>query len=244
MKETTLGMMLPDGLVWILDKLGFEWPDLDEDEIRRGAELLRQYGIDLGDVIDAVDQRMNLDIVGASQSQGVLAFADAWNQNRSQNLQKIVDAMDPAATGVDLAADAVLALKVKVIVDVTLTAAQVATALASSLVTFGAGAAVAAGLILARKAALNIAMDIAFEELMAQVLPLVITPMVEEIPSIADALLDSPIVTGTVGDLGQVRIDLDALDQAAEDMEAAATDLETVTSQFLASVRSLNIMGG
>ena len=30
-------MMLPNELIWVMEKLGFEWPDIDEDELRRGG---------------------------------------------------------------------------------------------------------------------------------------------------------------------------------------------------------------
>lgn len=30
-----MGMMLPNELVWVMEKLGFEWPDIDEDEVRK-----------------------------------------------------------------------------------------------------------------------------------------------------------------------------------------------------------------
>jgi hypothetical protein len=239
-----MGMMLPDGLVWIMDKLGFEWPDLDEDEIHRAATLVRQYGSDLGATIDAVDRRINVDVLGASTSQAALALADGWTQNRSQNLQQLLDVVDPAATGVDLFADAVLALKIKVIADVTITAAQVAAALASSFVTFGAGAAVAAGLIIARKKALDALVDIAVEELLGQVLPMVIEPLTAQVPAVVNAVLDAPVVTGAVGDLGELTADLDALEQASSDLDTASTDLETLTAQFLADLESLNITGG
>ena len=32
-------MMLPNELIWVMEKLGFEWPDIDEDEVRKGAVL-------------------------------------------------------------------------------------------------------------------------------------------------------------------------------------------------------------
>lgn len=37
-----MGMMLPNELVWILDKLGSEWPDVEEDEVRRAGQVLAQ----------------------------------------------------------------------------------------------------------------------------------------------------------------------------------------------------------
>ncbi|MFJ2371173.1 hypothetical protein [Microbacterium sp. NPDC087665] len=50
-----MGLMLPNELVWVLEKLGFEWPDIDEDEVRKGSVLVRSFGTDLEDVIQAID---------------------------------------------------------------------------------------------------------------------------------------------------------------------------------------------
>ncbi len=35
-----MGMMLPNELIWVMEKLGFEWPDIDEDELRRGGHII------------------------------------------------------------------------------------------------------------------------------------------------------------------------------------------------------------
>lgn len=239
-----VGMMLPDELIWIMDKLGFEWPDLDEDEIHRGANLVRSYVSDLESMIHRADLRVNNDFLSATKGQTSIAFADGWNQNRSQNLQQLLDHADPIAGGIDLFADAVLALKIKVIAEVTITAAQVTAALASSLVTFGAGAAAAAALIIARKKAMDILTDMAVEELMGQMLPLVIEPLSQKIPAIVDAVLNAPLVTGSVGDVGELYVDVAALEQASNDMEQDAADHETLTQQFLADLQSLNVTGG
>ncbi|WP_408896611.1 hypothetical protein ACJ5H2_16955 [Nocardioides sp. R1-1] len=239
-----MGMMLPNELIWIMDKLGFEWPDLDEDEIRKAAVLLRQYGEDLDATIAWADQRINADVVGTTKGNAGLAYADGWNQARSQHLQQLVDFIDPAATGVDVFADAVLALKVKVIAEVTITAAQVVAALASAAFTFGAGAAVAAGLIIARKKALDALTDMAVEEVMAQVLPMIIEPFTQQIPAVVDAVLNAPVVTGAVGEVGEYQMDLAALEQASADLETNAQDQESITEQFLADIAALNITGG
>jgi len=79
-----------------MEKLGFEWPDIDEDEVRKGAVLVRNLGTDLEDVIQAVDRKVNGDISGAMRGQTGPATLGAWNTNRSQNLQKLVDIMPPA----------------------------------------------------------------------------------------------------------------------------------------------------
>src|SRR5690625_209886 len=99
--------MLPDELVWVLQKLGFEWPDIDEDELRRGAEMVRTFGTDMESIIQSVDQKMNGDLTASMRGKAGPAYVNAWNLNRSQNLQKLLDLMDPAATGIDISAEGV-----------------------------------------------------------------------------------------------------------------------------------------
>ncbi|HWM15331.1 MAG TPA: hypothetical protein VNP97_01970 [Microbacterium sp.] len=53
----------------MMEELGFEWPDIDEDEVRKGAVLVRNLGTDLEDVIQAVDRKVNGDISAAMRGQ-------------------------------------------------------------------------------------------------------------------------------------------------------------------------------
>lgn len=239
-----MGMLLPGELVWVMDMLGFEWPNLDEDEIHRAADLVRQYRDDLEDTIRWADRRINGDVATAMTNKAALAYSEAWNRNRSDNLDQLVELLGPVASGIDMFADAVLALKVKVAAEVAITAAQIAAAAASAVVTLGASAAATAAIIVARKKALDIMTDIAVEELMAQLLPMVITPLADDIPRLAMAALDAPLVEGAAGDVGQFQADLAALEQAAADLETNADDQERITEQFLADLSSLQIVGG
>lgn len=234
-----MGMMLPNELVWILDKLGFEWPDVDEDEVRRAASLVRTFGSDLEMCIQAVDRRVNSDLAEAMRGKAGPAYVSAWNSNRSQNLQQLLDFMDPAATGIDLAADVILGLKVKVIADVSLTLAQLIPLLAAG--PFGAGG--AALLIIAKKKLLDAAIDIAIEQVLEQVLPMVMEPLVQHLPVVIDAILDAPMVEGAVGDSDEFYADLAALEQASSDMELHGADLESLTTQFAADIGSLDFGG-
>jgi hypothetical protein len=70
-------MMLPNELVWMMEKLGFEWPDIDEDEVRKGAVLVRNLGTDLEDAIQAVDRKM--------RGQTGPATLGAWNAKKLLN---------------------------------------------------------------------------------------------------------------------------------------------------------------
>jgi len=233
-----VGMMLPNELVWVMEKLGFEWPDIDEDEVRKGAVLLRNYASDMESAIQAVDRKVNSDLAGAMRGQAGPAYVSAWNTNRSQNLQKLLDLMSPAASGMDVAADAILALKIKVIADVTTTMIALVAMLTNPFTAAGAGP-----MLIIKKKLLNAAVDIVVEQLINQLAPLVVEPMAEQLPALVDAILDAPMVEGQAGDSDEFYADLEALEQAQGDMKMHGADIQQVTSTFFAEFSALDFGG-
>lgn len=231
--------MLPNELVWILEKLGFEWPDIDEDEVRKAADLTRTFGGDLEACIQAVDRKVTIDLAEAMRGKAGPAYTNAWSTNRSTHLQQLLDFMDPAATGMDLAADVILGLKIKVIAELATTLASLVPLLAAG--PFGAGGAVL--LIIAKKKLIAAAVDIAVEQALEQIIPMVIEPLVEQMPAVLDAILDAPLVEGAAGEVGEFYADLAALKVASSDMEMHGADLQSITSQFASDVSGLNFGG-
>jgi hypothetical protein len=231
-------MMLPNELVWVMEKLGFDWPDIDEDEVRKGAVLVRNLGTDLETVIQAVDRKVNGDLGAAMRGNTGPATLSAWNTNRSQNLQKLIDIMPPAATAMDIGAEGILALKLKVIVDVTTTMIALVGMLTNPITALGAGP-----MLLIKKKLLNAAVDIAVEQLIEQLAPMVIEPMAEQLPAVIDAILDAPMVEGAVGDPDEFYTDLQALEDAQTEMKLHGTDISTVTSTFFAEFSALDFGG-
>lgn len=234
-----MGMMLPNELIWVMDKLGLEWPDIDEDEVRKAAGYVRGYRDDMEALVQSADRRINGDIAAAMRGEAGAAHLNGWNRNRSENVQQLLDVLGPAAVGIDIAADIVLALKIKVIADITITLAQLIPLLAAG--PLGAGG--AAVLILARKKLFAMAMEITLEKVIDEVLPLAIEPLVDQVPTIVNALLDAPVVEGVIGDSDEFFADLEALDQAADEMDAQAADVEELTDRLLADIANLQISG-
>lgn len=234
-----MGIMLPDELIWIMDKLGFDWPDVDEDEVRRGADILRQFRDDVEAKVQAMDQKVNLEIAEAMRGKAGPAYVSAWNANRSQNLEKMIDLLGPTSTGMDMFAGVVTGLKVKCIADITITLAQLIPLLAAG--PFGAGG--AALLIVAKKKALEFVTNIAVEEAMEAVLPMVIEPLVDQLPAVMAAVVDAPLVEAVAGDPDEFYADLQALEAAEADMELHATDVEGLIDNLLSDLGGLNISG-
>lgn len=233
-----MAMMLPDGLIWIMEKLGFDWPDVDEDELRRGAQIISTFRDDLESSLQAVDRTVNGDMAAAMRGQAGPAFVSAWNTNRSQNLQKLVDLLVPVPPGIDIAADIVLGLKIKVIFEVTTTAAALVAMLTNPVTALGA-----AGMVVLKKKLLNAAVDTAVEQALGQVLPVVIEPLAEELPAVIMAVLDAPVVEAAVGDADEFYADLEALEQAEMDLDMYAGDIEGLMDRLAADLAGLNITG-
>lgn len=234
-----VGMMLPNELIWIMDKMGLEWPDIDEDEVHKAADLVRGYRDDMESIIQAVDSRVNGDLAAALQGNAGTAQVEGWNRNRSDNMQKLLDVLGPAATGIDIAGGIVLAMKIKVIAEVTLTLMQLVPLLAAG--PLGAGG--AALLLLARKKLLSMAMEATIEQVINEVLPLAVEPLAEQVPVIVMALMDAPVVEGAIGDVDEFEADLEALEAAADEMDAQAVDIEDRTDRLLADLANLQISG-
>ena len=233
-----MGMMLPNELVWIMEKLGFEWPDIDEDEVRKGAVLVRNFGDDLEGIVQAVDRQMNSDLTASLMGKTGPATMSAWNTNRSQNLQKLIDIMPPAAIAMDVGAGAIFALKMKVIVDVTTTMIALVGMLTNPITAVGAGP-----MLIIKKKLLNAAVDIAVEQLLNQLAPAVIEPMAQQLPAVIDAILDAPLVEASVGDSDEFQADLAALEDAQATMKVHGSDIQTLTSTFFAEFSALDFGG-
>ncbi|WP_460798483.1 WXG100-like domain-containing protein [Microbacterium sp. GXF0217] len=233
-----MGMMLPNELIWVMEKLGFEWPDIDEDELRRGGEIVRLFRDELEMKIQVMDRKVNGDLAAAMRGQAGPAYVSAWNTNRSQNLQSLLDLLGPVPTGVDIAAGAVLAMKLKVIADVTTTMITLVAMLTNPITAAGAGP-----MLIIKKKLLNAAVDIAVEQVLNQVLPMVIEPLAEQLPGVIMAALDSPVVEAVAGDPDEFYADLQALEQAEGDMEQHAADVESLTDRLMADLAGLNLGG-
>jgi hypothetical protein len=162
----------------------------------------------------------------------------AWNANRSQNLQQLIDIMPPAAIAMDIGAEAIFALKMKVIVDVSSTLITLVAMLTNPFTAAGAGP-----MLLIKKKLLNAAVDIAVEQLLNQLLPMAIEPMSERLPAVIDAVLDAPMVEAAAGDSDEFYADLAALEDAQSVMKQHGADIQSVTSTFFADFSALDFGG-
>lgn len=200
--------------------------------------MIATFNDELEGKLQAMDRKVNGDLAAAMRGQAGPAYVGAWNTNRAQNLQKLLDLLGPVPAGVDIAAGGVTALKIKVIADVTTTMIALVAMLTNPITAAGAGP-----MLIIKKKLLNAAVDIAVEQVLNQVLPMVIEPLANELPGVVMAALDSPIVEAVAGDPDEFYADLQALEAAQGEMEQHAADVETLTERLIADLSTLNIGG-
>ena len=232
-----MGMTIPGELDFVLDLLGYEWPNVDEDAVRDAAHLLRGLESDLRSTLDQLEVRVN-ELGDGAKAKSTNALIRAWTENRSANMDGLLDALPEVATGIDVAADAIVGLKVKVIAELTITAAQIAAAAATAVVTAGLSVVGNAALIAARKKALDIATDLVMDEVIGQVAGMVIEPLTGTIADLAMSIAEAPLVTD--GDAtAATELSYDVMEQIATALNDCGADQYDLCTTFAADVSAL-----
>ncbi|MFD7107746.1 WXG100-like domain-containing protein [Streptomyces celluloflavus] len=132
--------MLPKEVDWILDLLGFNWPDADEDKMWEAAEgwsafatAVRQYQADGIAAANAVR--------GANSGEAIEAFDEAWKKFAGGGdgyLDEVIEAAEILSFALNAVATIVLTMKIAVIAQLIALAIEFAIAQAAAPVTLGA----------------------------------------------------------------------------------------------------------
>lgn len=129
--------------MWVLDVIGIQWPNIDEDAIREVADECRQIGSDLesghGDAEAEIMQVLNL-----NSSQALTVFQALWNKLSKGHMQTFGEALKALADVLDVIVGVIIAMKTEAIVQLGILAAQLITDQAAAIETLGASEAEAA----------------------------------------------------------------------------------------------------
>ncbi len=145
-----MSIQLPGGVDWVLDLLGFNWPNADEDLLFECAQVWRNFA-------EAVNQA-NSDgstaagtVFSANSGEAVEGFSKEWGAYNGgagggdNYLRDAAMAAEVIALAFDAAALAVIAGKIAVIVQLVITAAELIAAQAAAPFTLGLSELGAAG---------------------------------------------------------------------------------------------------
>jgi hypothetical protein len=134
-----MGLQLPGELVTLLQDLGYNWPEADEEKLFDLGNLWLDFAphlAPLADQADAAAQR----VWNENQGDAVEAFRAAWTKGDGAlaSLRDSVTGTQLMGPLLMVAAAVVLALKINVIVQLTILACEIVEAIATAAPTFGA----------------------------------------------------------------------------------------------------------
>ncbi|MER5752752.1 PE-PGRS family protein [Streptomyces sp. NPDC002088] len=136
-----MALTLPSELVWVLDLLGYSWPEADEDALHQVAETWRAFGKQLEE-IETHGEGYARTVVAGNAGTAVDGFSKAWGAYTGSNgedryLPDARTACEVIALTFDGAAIAVLTAKLAVIAQLIALAIEIIAAQASAPFTFG-----------------------------------------------------------------------------------------------------------
>lgn len=139
-----MGVVLPDALTWVLDLIGIEWPNIDEDELRSGATELRQLSGELtgntGDAQSSIAQMLQ-----ANTSESLELFDALWQKLAAGHLPQLAQGLNAIAVALDGCAVLVEGMKVAAITQLGILAGEIIADQAAAPFTFGASEAAIPG---------------------------------------------------------------------------------------------------
>lgn len=142
--------MLPGEVTWVLDLLGYSWPDADEDKLFESATIWRDFANQVNETLSQGTAAAN-EVVSANSGEAVDGFTKEWGAfsggggSGDQYLRDAAAAAEVIATAFDAAALAVIAGKVAVIAQLVMLAVELIAAQAAAPFTLGLSELGAAG---------------------------------------------------------------------------------------------------
>jgi hypothetical protein len=131
-----VGLVLPGALAWVLDMIGIEWPNIDEDDLTQGADELRQLAEELTSNTGQAQSDIT-QMLSANSSQSLDTFNALWQKLAAGHLPQLADGLKAIGVALDASAALVVGMKAGAIVQLGILAAEIIADQAAAPFTFG-----------------------------------------------------------------------------------------------------------
>jgi hypothetical protein len=133
-----MGLQLPGELVYVLGLIGLNWPEADEEKLFELGQSWLDFAGELDRTAGDAD-RTAARVWSANSGAAITAFQQDWaDRGPAASLRVGGEAATMFGAGLMIYAAIVLALKINVIVNLVVLAAEIAEAVATAGPTFGA----------------------------------------------------------------------------------------------------------
>ncbi|MFF1732780.1 DUF6531 domain-containing protein [Streptomyces sp. NPDC058247] len=185
-----MGYVLPGWLDEVLDFIGINWPNVDEDDYREMATALREFAEQFEGHGASAHQEI-AQVLASSQGYAVDALEKHWGKVKAGHLDELPKLARLFADACDVVADVVFGMKTKAEIELGVMAASVGISAGLAVVTGGLSALIGAAEVTAMREVARRIVKEAAEEIVSQLLAKVTEPVSEKLEKMAeDVALD------------------------------------------------------
>ncbi|MEW2510465.1 RHS repeat-associated core domain-containing protein [Streptomyces sp. NPDC046870] len=171
-----MGYVLPGWADEILDFIGINWPNVDEDDYREMADAMRDFADKFeghgGDAHLAVSR-----ILSSSQGWAVDAMEKHWSHVKAGHLEKVPEIARLFADACDVVADIIFGMKTKAEIELGAMAASLGISVGLAVFTGGLSAVIGAAETAALRQAVKRVIDEAADRIVAELVARVTEPV-------------------------------------------------------------------
>ncbi|MEV6397372.1 nucleic acid/nucleotide deaminase domain-containing protein [Streptomyces sp. NPDC051907] len=157
-------MTLPDELVEVLDLVGVDWPQIDEDEVKASAKDYRNLADGIRDAVKEGNDACSHIVGGKSKGETVKAIDRRWGKLTTRDLATFAKGCDDLAGALDDCAGLIVTCKVAIITKLSATAAAATAGVIGMIFTAGLSGLLSAAAIGAARLIILEAIDYAIEQ--------------------------------------------------------------------------------
>lgn len=203
----TVGVVLPNELVWVLGAIGVTWPNIDEDELRHAGDEFRKLSSDLSShkagALGEIEAMLHV-----NSSESLKVFQALWEKVVKGHLSDLEEGLNILAGAMDTCAVIVEGMKVAAIAELVAFAAETAADVAAAVATAGIAAAGEVALEIATQKIVNGIIQQAIDQVEYQIKQALLAPVIDTLTSaglnLGEQLLGSALGVQQGVDLGGV----------------------------------------
>ncbi len=230
-------MKLPDDLVEVLNLVGVDWPQIDEDEVKESAKDYRNLAEGIRDAVKGGNNACSHIVGGKSKGETATAIDRRWGKLSTRDLATFAKGCDDLAGALDKCADLILGCKVAIIADLTTAAAAATAGVVGMFFTFGASGLVSAAAVGIARVAVHEAIDYAIDEITSIVTEKIEAKILAEIEKLFTDRLGGgatyDVMAPGGADMAQdLVIEFDEFDRASGDYEKTAGAFDEKKGSF------------
>ncbi|MET9378851.1 nucleic acid/nucleotide deaminase domain-containing protein [Streptomyces sp. NPDC002992] len=232
-----MGMTLPDDLVEVLDLVGVDWPQIDEDEVKASAKDYRKLAEGIRDAVKEGNNACSHIVAGKSKGETVTAIDRRWGKLTTRDLATFAKGCDDLAGALDDCADLIVGCKVAIIAKLTATAAAATAGVVGMFFTVGLSGLLSAAAIGAARLLIQEAIDYAIDQITSIVTDKIEGKILTEIDKLFSDKLGGGathdvMASGSTDMAQDLVIEFAEFEQAAGDYQKTATNFDKKKGEF------------